>query len=42
MRAVTESVAANCLLLPICQFLQDDTVRKIPKQVAQALEEVKS
>jgi dTDP-4-amino-4,6-dideoxygalactose transaminase len=26
---VTEAVAANCFSLPICPFLEDDTVREI-------------
>jgi len=26
---VTESVSANCFSLPICPFLEDDTIREI-------------
>jgi len=26
---ITESVAANCFSLPICPFLEDDTIREI-------------
>lgn len=34
---VTESVAASCLSLPICPFLQDDSVREIVEVIKLAL-----
>lgn len=35
---VTESVAANCLSLPICPFLADDTIRDIVAVIRKTLE----